>query len=397
MTQPVAPTGANAWIIGTRKGAWAMKSNGRPHLSEPWFFGHQVHHVVQDVRNPGTLLAAVRTGHLGPTVYRSQDSGRTWTESAQPPKFRTREEYADSTFAADDRRREGLTVDHVFFLTPGHATQPGVWFAGTSPIGVFRSDDDGVTWRGVEGFNDNPTLSKWCYNFAPGTPDGQKCHSVQVDPVNPKRLLVGLSGGGLFLSDDQGATWRAINAGVAMDFAPPREDGSEYEYGHDPHDAVIHPANPRRWYHQNHCGIYRLDWKDDAKEQRWKRIGNNMPKEVGDIGFPMTCHPKNVDTIWVVPMDGGTVWPRTSVEGKPAVFRSRDAGETWQRLDRGLPAQAWHTVLRQGMAHNGGASLELVFGTTSGELWGSRDEGDSWQSLAMGLPKVMSVTAARLD
>ncbi|HLQ77302.1 MAG TPA: glycosyl hydrolase [Terriglobia bacterium] len=397
MTQPVAPAGANAWMIGTRKGAWAMKSNGRPHLSEPWFFGHQVHHVVQDTRNPGTLLAAVRTGHLGPTIYRSQDSGRAWTESAQPPKFRTKEEYVNSSFDADDLRRQGLTVDHVFFLAPGHATQPGVWFAGTSPIGLFRSDDDGVTWRGVEGFNDAPALSKWCYNFAPGTPDGPKCHSVQVDPVNPKRLLVGLSGGGLFLSDDLGATWRAINSGVAMDFSPPKEDGTEYEYGHDPHDAVIHPANPRRWYHQNHCGIYRLDWNDGAKEQRWKRIGNNMPKEVGDIGFPMTCHPKNPDTIWVVPMDGGTVWPRTSVEGKPAVFRSRDAGESWQRLDRGLPARAWHTVLRQAMAHNGGASLELIFGTTSGELWGSRDEGDSWQSLAMGLPKVMSVTSARLD
>ena len=121
-----------------------------------------------------------------------------------------------------------------------------------------------------------------------------------------------------------------------------------------------------------------------------------MPKEVGDIGFPMTCHPKNDKTVWVVPMDGGTVWPRTSVGGKPAVFRTRDAGESWQRLDRGLPSLAWHTVLRQSMAHNGGTPLELAFGTTSGEVWGSRDEGDSWQNLVTGLPKIMSLTAARL-
>ena len=60
---------------------------------------------------------------------------------------------------------------------------------------LFKSVDDGVTWDGVPGFNDNPSLSKWCYNFAPGTPDGPKCHSVQVDPTNPKRMLLGLSGG----------------------------------------------------------------------------------------------------------------------------------------------------------------------------------------------------------
>jgi hypothetical protein len=226
MTQPVAPAGANTWILGTRKGAWALKPNGGK-LGEPWFFGHQVHHVVQDPRGSGTILAAVRTGHLGPTVYRSTDAGRTWKESERPPKFKAKEEYVDSALDADDARRNGLTLDHVFFLAPAHATQPGVWFAGASPIGLFKSEDDGVTWDGVPGFNDNPMLAKWTYNFAPGTPDGPKCHSVQVDPLNPKRILVGNSGGGLCFSEDLGASWRPINAGVAMDFAPPKDDGTE--------------------------------------------------------------------------------------------------------------------------------------------------------------------------
>src|SRR2546428_1767869 len=174
MTQPIAPAGANTWILGTRKGAWTLRpgNDKKWRLDEPWFFGAQVHHVVQDPRGGGTILAAARTGHLGPTVYRSKDGGRNWKESERPPQFRAKEEYANSPLEADDARRQGLTVDHVFFLAPGHATQPGVWFAGSSPIGLFKSEDDGVTWDSVAGFNDNPLLAKWCYNFAPGTPDG---------------------------------------------------------------------------------------------------------------------------------------------------------------------------------------------------------------------------------
>src|SRR6185503_14952492 len=105
MTQPIAPAGANTWIVGTRKGAWTLRADGKQQLGEPWFFGAQVHHVVQDTRGNGTMLAAAKTGHLGPTVYRSTDAGRTWKEAAKPPQFRPKEDYADSALDADDARR----------------------------------------------------------------------------------------------------------------------------------------------------------------------------------------------------------------------------------------------------------------------------------------------------
>lgn len=403
MTQPVAPADSNAWLIATRKGAWALRRTGAGPTDwaagEPWFFGCQVHHVVQDPRGAdgaATILASVKTGHLGPTVFRSTDAGRTWQEAKAPPKFKTPEEYAGSALREDDPRRRGRAVDHVFFLAPGHASQPGRWYAGTSGIGLFRSDDDGATWAPVDGFNDAPALREWCYDFSELTPDGAKCHSVQVHPADPRRLVVGLSGGGIFVSDDEGGSWRPVNLGVVMDFAPPKADGTEYEFGHDPHDVVVHPARPDRWYHQNHCGIYRLDWKDRAPSQRWTRIGERMPKDVGDVGFPMTCHPRDPDTVWVVPMDGGTVWPRVSPGGRPAVYRTRDAGETWQRCDRGLPATAWYTVYRQAMAHDGRDPLGIAFGTTSGDVWFSDDLGDRWHCVHRHLPKLQSVTAARL-
>jgi hypothetical protein len=85
---------------------------------------------VLDPRDLKTLLCASRQWHLGPTVFRSDDGGETWKAAALPPKFP----------AGEARAR---AVDHVFWLTPGHASEPGVWYAGTSPKGLFRSDDGG--------------------------------------------------------------------------------------------------------------------------------------------------------------------------------------------------------------------------------------------------------------
>jgi ligand-binding sensor domain-containing protein len=64
--------------IGTRKGLFALRAAGARRswkLAGPQFLGHIIHHVVQDPREPRVLLMAAKTGHLGPTVYRSSDHG----------------------------------------------------------------------------------------------------------------------------------------------------------------------------------------------------------------------------------------------------------------------------------------------------------------------------------
>ena len=105
------------------------------------------------------------------------------------------------------------------------------------------------------------------------------------------------------------------------------------------------------------------------------RIGDNMPRDVGDIGFPIELHPRDPDTAWVFPMDGTDVWPRTSPDGRPAVYVTRDAGDSWTRLDAGLPARGWLTVKRQAMTLDDHDPVGVYFGTTSGEVWASADEG----------------------
>lgn len=362
-------------LIATRKGLWTLTADASRRswkLSPPAFLGHVVHHAVADPRDRKTLLAAARTGHLGPTVFRSVDNGRTWKEATKPPAFE-----ADS----------GRVVDHTFWLTPGHASQPGVWYAGTSPQGLFRSDDGGVTWQGIAGFNAHKDGKAWCGGDQDGTPDGAKLHSILIDPRDPAHLYLSMSGGGTFESLDDGADWHPLNEGVRADFYP-----DPYPvYGQDPHCVRMASGNPDRLYMQNHCGIYRID----RPGTRWTRIGDNMPKSVGDIGLPLAAHPHDADTAWVFPMDGTDVWPRTSPGGKPAAYRTRDGGKTWKRQSDGMPkSQGWWTVKRQAMTTDRATIAGVYFGTTSGEVWGSRDEGRNWKRLAEHLPEIYALETA---
>ena len=344
-------------------------------ITGPMFLGHVIQHIVLDPRDNTTLLAAAKTGHLGPTVFRSTDLGRTWTESVRPPAFRTGDTY-------------GRSVRTVLWLTPGIAAEPGVWFAGASPQGLFRTDDNGATWAPVDGWNDHPNWGTWAeWPDTEGTPDGSMLHSINIDPRDGAHLYIGLSGGGVFESNDAGSDWHPLNQGFSADFLPDPFP----EFGQDPHCLRMHPAMPDRLYQQTHCGIYRLDRPSD----RWDRIGRNMPAEVGDIGFPIELHPLDPDTAWVFPMDGTDVWPRTSPDGRPAVFKTTDAGASWTRHDNGLPSRGWFTVKRQAMAVDGHGPVGVYFGTTSGEVWASADEAENWRCIASHLPEIYSVETAQ--
>ena len=376
-----APPRRLVLLVATRKGAWIFRSDARRRTWEvdgPYFLGHTVNHLKLDPRDGRTLLAAAKTGHLGPTVFRSTNLGRSWKEAAQPPAF-----------AKAPEGSGGRAVDHTFWLTPGHPDERDTWYAGTSPQGLFRSEDGGVSWAPFSSINDDPQYREWMGTVQDGTPDGPKLHSIIVDPRDPAHLYFAMSGGGVHESSDGGRNWAPLVKG--MEVVEGFDPGTITF--HDPHCVRLCPSNPDRLYQQNHCGIYRLDRPGD----QWQRIGRKMPKRVGDIGFPMVVHPRDDEVAWVFPMDGTSVWPRTSPQGRPAVYGTRNGGKTWQRLDAGMPAgQAWWTVKRQAMATDAEDPVGLYFGTTSGELWLSRDEGARWSCIAQHLPEIYAVEAAEL-
>ena len=303
--------------------------------------------------------------------------GKTWKEAAKPPAF---DKAADGS---------GRVVDHTFWLTPGHPSEPGVWYAGTSPQGLFRSEDGGVTWHGASYINADKQYIEWMGAQQDGTPDGPKMHSILIDPRNKDHMYFAMSSGGVHETTDGGKSFKPLIAGMEVvgGFDP-----NTITF-HDPHCVRMSPSNPDRLWQQNHCGIYRLDRPGTT----WERVGRSMPKKIGDVGFPMVVHPRDDDVAWVFPMDGSDVWPRISIDGKPAVYGTKNGGKTWARMATGMPAeQGWWTVKRQAMCADAQDAVGLYFGTTSGEVWASRDEGANWACIARHLPEIYAVETAEI-
>src|SRR5262249_52199053 len=149
---------------------------------------------------------------------------------------------------------DARSVDHTFWLQPGHASEPNVWWAGASPPGLFRSEDGGVTWDSVAGFNEHPMIDKWC-PAGEGTPDGPLLNQVVLDPRDPAHMYWPPSTGGVSEPPAASKPWAPLNENARADFFPDPYP----EYGQAAHYIALAPTTPARLWQQNHCGIYRLD------------------------------------------------------------------------------------------------------------------------------------------
>ncbi len=198
-------------------------------------------------------------------------------------------------------------------------------------------------------------------------------------------MTAALSTGGVYQTVDGGQTWEPRNHGIRAEFLP---EGQQFpEFGQCVHKVTRHPARPERLYLQNHGGVYR----SDDHGLIWKSIADGLP---ADFGFPIVVHPHEPDTIFVFPINGGD--RRYPPEAKARVWRSRDAGETWEELGDGLPDSFYVAVMRDAMSADDHERTGLYVGARNGAVWSSADEGETWQQIVADLPDVMVVRAAAI-
>ncbi|MFI6763162.1 WD40/YVTN/BNR-like repeat-containing protein [Micromonospora sp. NPDC050417] len=356
-------------MIGTTKGLFlAVSSDDRLtwELSGPHFSMTGVYSAAIDKRRPTPrLLAGVSSSHFGPSVATSDDLGGSWREPDQPPL----------AFPADTE----ASLGRVWQLAPGPVAEPDVVYAGTEPTALFRSVDGGVSYEMIRALWDHPHRKEWGEGFG-----GQAAHTVLPHPADPARLLVAMSTGGVYRSDDAGATWTTGNTGIRAYFLPDEWP----DFGQCVHKVARDAVDPDRLYAQNHHGVYR---SDDAGVT-WNSIADGLPS---DFGFAMVAHPHRPGVIYNFPLvaDG----ERFPVERRCRPFRSADAGATWEPLTVGLPTDPYYAaVLRDAMCVDDAETAGVYFGTRAGEVYASRDEGDSWSLVAAHLPDVLCLRAAEV-
>ena len=356
-------------LVGTTKGAFLLRSNAqrkRWKVGGPYFHGQAVYAMAYDGRGGRHRIWTSTQGIWGTLLRFSDDFAKSWTNPQD----------AAIRFPRDS----GVSLKNIWQISLGHPDEPDVLYCGVEPAALFETRDAGETWSLVRGLFDHPHRHRWM----PGN-GGLALHTIVLDPTDKQRMYVAISAGGVYCTNDGGHSWSARNQGIRVTFMP----GKYPEFGQCVHKIVMHPVRPERLFLQNHWGLYRSD--DHA--ENWSDIANGLPS---DFGFAMAMHPRNPDWVYIVPVESDEF--RCTCDGRLRIYRTRNAGASWEPLSRGLPQKGAHeTILRDAMTVDSFDPAGIYFGTRSGKLFSSIDEGRTWENILDGLPPVVCIRNAVVD
>ena len=301
-----------------------------------------------------------------------------------------------------------------------------------------------LKFKACENLPEFPKLNAKAEEFASqyGISRDPKVWNITPGPAKqPKVLYMGVAPAGLFRSDDSGAPWQPVTAlnehesrvdwgpgaggqclhSIALDPHDPKrmwvaisaagalrtDDGGatwkpinhcvagyvgapeESKVGTCVHKLLVHPSAPGVVFQQNHVGVYRSTDHGDT----WTRIDGGLPY---DFGFGLALDANDPQACYVIPLEPEGYSFRAT-DGAVAVYRHRGNAK-WTKRAKGLPSKHAHvSVLRQAMTSDALDPCGVYFGTQGGTVFASNDAGGNWSIAAEYLPPVYSVTAAIVE
>lgn len=359
--------------LGTRKGGYLVESDSRRRkwiVRPPFHVDKDVFRIAPDPRHPGTVYVAANSGWWGPSLFRSRNGGRSWTEVSVPgtPRLRARKPPVEAPSTQ-------FPIKNLWQVVPGPENERRTIFLGADPGLLYRSNDEGASWAPVSGLNEHSTRKDW----GPGA-GGLCLHTILVDPENPRRMYVGISAAGAFRTEDGGEHWAPKNIGVEAPFLPNRFP----ELGQCIHKFAFDSADPTVLYRQDHGGIY----VSRDRADHWTRVGKSLDD---DFGFVTTTARARPGEAFFVPMYGLS---RTMLGGQFQVYRWSERSRRWSPL---VARGSWpgeYGMHRDGMAADDLDPAGMYVGTTTGQLFSSPDGGRRWNLVPYQFPGIHSVAVS---
>jgi hypothetical protein len=245
-----------------------------------------------------------------------------------------------------------------------------IW-VGTLPAGLFFSDDQGLTWHGVDAFNDSPHQGQWCIPLDP--PVEARARAIVIDRDNPQRILVGVEVGGIMRSEDRGASWSLVlpgnNPDLHMIFQHTQNPDVVFaSTGYGRLDGIAEMI-------EGNAGVFRSEDFGQTWDYRWVGIEPrySRPMVIDDIGITVASAPSAFASY---KQAGGA---------QAMLFHSADEGVSW----RELCAEASHANFH-GLVADPEQQGAVYVGTDTGEIW-HVDQRAQWQQVSANLPAVLSI------
>jgi len=356
--------------VGTRKGGYVVEGDSQRRrwtVRPPFQVDKEIFRIAPDPRHPGTAYAAANSGWWGPSLFRTRNGGRSWTEISVPgtPRLKARSPPVEAPSTQ-------FPIKNLWQVVPGPVGEPRTIYLGADPGLLFRSEDEGASWKAVRALNEHPTRDRW----NPGA-GGMCLHTILIDPDEPRRMYVGISAAGAFRSDDGGDHWTPKNVGVEAPFMPNRYP----ELGQCIHKFAFDPADPSTLYRQDHGGIYVSHDRGD----KWVRIGKTLDD---DFGFATASAPARPGEAFFVPLMSPS---RTMPGHQFQVYRWSERSRRWGTLVPKGQFPGDFGMHRDGMATDDLDPPGVYIGTTTGQLFWSRDGGRKWNLLPYQFPGIHSV------
>lgn len=352
-------------LLGTAKGLVILEKHEKWKTVKVDFLGFPISFVYVDDRT-NTWWVALAHRHWGPKLHRSTDQGYTW-ESVDLPQ------YPKGTKLSNGQR---ATLKKMWCMQQAGKGYPNELWLGTEPGGLFYSADNGQHFELVRSLWDHPSRSDAMQWFGAGR-NHPFIHSIVVDPTNNDHVYIAVSCAGIFETYDRGVSWQPRNQGLIAAYLP----NPKPEVGHDPHLLLQCASDTKVLWQQNHCGVFRTS----NGGQLWENISDR--EGIANYGFALAIDPQDSAKAWVIPALSDE--KRVAKDLALVVSQTKDAGQTWQALRRGLPQQnCFDIVFRHAFQFYAG---QLVFGTNNGNLYWSDNEGAHWQKIATNLARIDTV------